>query len=451
MEKKIRVDIIKTRNIWFILSMVVTIAGVISLFTLKLNYGIDFTGGQIIGFEAGRKVNTDEIDQILQKNGLRFMPAQILSGGKQFVVRISSYGTAAELKKMTREQRDKKEIEYLDKTKQVKIDFNLEFHKINPEKFVLFGLSTEPTQESLGEALKKAKSKFNADGIEILKVTQEERKSSEEPITFKATLNLGQTDQESSKALAKDLYEGLGEGYRQFTQEYKIDPVFGVELQKKAFIALIIAALLIMVYVTIRYEFYFALAAVVALLHDCLITLGFYSIFQLEVDSTFVAVILTIFGYSINDTIIIFDRIRENMRKHKKMPLSKIMNLSIWETMARSINTVVTVEITLLALLFLGGASLKQFSLGLALGIASGCYSSILVATPLVFLMKTRGKEEEVAKAPESKKATKKEAKAASSPAKEKSAATTDGDSSDDKAAASGASKKKGGGKQRRR
>lgn len=159
-----------------------------------------------------------------------------------------------------------------------------------------------------------------------------------------------------------------------------VGAVIGKELYTKAFWSVVLASILILVYVTFRFEFKFGVAAVIALIHDVLITLGIFAILGHELNSTFVAAMLTIVGYSINDTIVIFDRIRENLRFRKKESVGEIVNKSINETLSRSINTVMTTLVTMIGLYFFGGATIKTFSLALIIGITSGAYSSIFVA-----------------------------------------------------------------------
>jgi len=162
-----------------------------------------------------------------------------------------------------------------------------------------------------------------------------------------------------------------------------IDAIIGKELQRQAAIALIIANIGMLIYITFRFEFKSAVAAVLALVHDVLIVLSFYAIFNVPVDSTFIAVILTIVGYSINDTIVIFDRIRENLKDMRKIPFDEVANLSISQTVSRSVNTSVTTLFTITALFLLGGETIKDFTLALIVGVSAGTYSSIFIASPL--------------------------------------------------------------------
>ena len=164
----------------------------------------------------------------------------------------------------------------------------------------------------------------------------------------------------------------------------KVGAVIGSELTQQAIIALIVSWALMIVYISYRFEFKFAVAGIAALVHDIFIVLGIFSLLQIEIDASFVAALLTIVGFSINDTIVIFDRIRENLRAHKKSDnLEELVNRSIWQTMTRSIYTVITVMFATGALYLFGGETTKHFSLALLIGFASGTYSSIFNASQI--------------------------------------------------------------------
>lgn len=204
------------------------------------------------------------------------------------------------------------------------------------------------------------------------------------------------TEEESAK-LVSALEDKLGEVILLFND--RVGPTIGEELTTNAILALVIASALMLVYITYRFEFKQGLAAIVALLHDSLIVLGIFSIFQIEVNTYFVAAILTIIGYSINDTIIIFDRIRENLKMQKKgETLEDLVNVSLWQTLARSINTVMTVIFVLVALYFLGGTTIKTFVLAMLIGVISGAYSSIFNASPVWVDLKLRAEKRNVEK-----------------------------------------------------
>ena len=165
----------------------------------------------------------------------------------------------------------------------------------------------------------------------------------------------------------------------------RVGGVASGEMIQNALLAAAIACALMMVYITFRFELLSGIAAVAALLHDLLIMLSFMTIFNLTINSSFVAAVLTIFGYSINDTIVVFDRIRENRNRlsKKEYPFEAVANRSIRETMARSINTSLTTLIVISALYILGVASIKEFSLPIIVGLVSGTYSSIFIAAPI--------------------------------------------------------------------
>jgi len=170
-----------------------------------------------------------------------------------------------------------------------------------------------------------------------------------------------------------------------------VGATIGSELVKNAFLAIAIALVLMLIYITFRFEWTFGLAAVLALFHDVLIVCGIFSLFQWEVNSAFIAAILTIIGYSINDTIVIFDRVRENLRMKKKDPLPTLLNRSILQTLNRSVNTVLTVLMPLITLLIFGGGTIRVFVIALLVGFLFGMYSSICVASPFYYEIKQRG------------------------------------------------------------
>ena len=168
-------------------------------------------------------------------------------------------------------------------------------------------------------------------------------------------------------------------------REEKVGATIGGELITNALEALVISWALIILYVAYRFEWKFGVAAVLALIHDILIVLSVFSLTQRQIDSSFIAALLTIVGYSINDTIVIFDRIRENLRLHfrRNGDVNALVNTSIYQTLTRSLYTVFTVLFTTFALYFFGGETTKDFAFALLVGFGVGCYSSIFIASPL--------------------------------------------------------------------
>ncbi|ABB14760.1 MULTISPECIES: protein translocase subunit SecF [Carboxydothermus] len=276
--------IIKNRKYWYIISLLIIVPGIISLFIQGLNWGIDFTGGTILEVKFSKNVVSQDIRNVITQMGFKVSSIQ-LTGEGNYLIRTEELDT-------------------------VKRDAVI-----------------KALEDKLGK-------------VEVLR-------------------------------------------------EDRIGSVVSRELLQKAFLALLIASVLMLLYITFRFEFYFGVAAIIALLHDVFVTIGLFSIFQWEVDSSFVAAILTIIGYSINDTIVIFDRIRENLKKREKgEALDDLINKSLWQTMARSINTVLTVIFVLVSLLLFGGSSIKVFVTAMLIGVTSGAYSSIFNASPIWFDLK---------------------------------------------------------------
>lgn len=206
-------------------------------------------------------------------------------------------------------------------------------------------------------------------------------------IRFEEVLNEDQDHQLKSEILKLDNEASL--------EINTVDPEMAKELALNAIWAVLLSSLGIIAYVGIRFEWRFAVAAIVALLHDAFMVVTIFSIFRLEVDLTFIIAVLTIIGYSINDTIVIFDRIRENLRFAKQKSredLANIVNKSVSQTIMRSLYTALTVFIAALFLLLLGGVSIKMFSLAMVIGLLFGAYSSIFIASPLWFVLKSKQK-----------------------------------------------------------
>lgn len=168
--------------------------------------------------------------------------------------------------------------------------------------------------------------------------------------------------------------------------------VIGQELSRKAVLAVAVAAALMLLYITIRFEFRFAVAAIIALFHDVAITVAAFSLLQREVNSSFVAAILTVVGYSINDTIVLFDRIRENLRlrPYRARESGELINQSIRQTLTRSVNTSLTTLLAVGAVLVFGGRTTRDFAAALMIGVATGTYSSIFIASPIWAMWRER-------------------------------------------------------------
>lgn len=282
---KFAFPIMKRSKIWFLISALVIVPGLISMMVQGFNFGIDFTGGTLFDMRFGQPVTVAQVREALQTVNLEQSTIQLAGAEKS------------------------------DKSQNVLIRTRI--------------------------------------------LTDAERKTAVEALQGK----LGKAD---------------------VLRNEHVGATIGSELTRNAIYALLASIVMMILYITYRFEFKFAISGIAALVHDVLVVLGFFSLFQIEVDGTFVAALLTIIGYSINDTIVIFDRIRENLKTQRKDDLlNDLVDRSIWQTMTRSIYTVLTVLFTTLSLYVFGGESTKNFALAMLVGIASGSYSTIFTASPL--------------------------------------------------------------------
>ncbi|MCT2343176.1 protein translocase subunit SecDF [Niallia taxi] len=286
-----RIDFVKYKNIFFTVSSVLVVAGIIVIAVFRLNLGIDFSAGSRIEISSDKALTTAEVQA------------------------------------------------------------DLDALNIQAEDITLSGDNNE-----------KAAIRIKGDDLSQKKVAE--------------------------------LKTAMHDKYGTDPNISTVSPTVGKELAKNAFYAIILASLGIILYVTIRFEIYMALASIIALLHDAFFIIVIFSFTRLEVDITFIAAVLTIVGYSINDTIVTFDRIRENLVKKKRIKTAQeikdIINTSIRQTFTRSLNTVLTVVICVIALLIFGSESIRNFSLALLIGLIGGAYSSIFIASQLWYVWKKK-------------------------------------------------------------
>jgi len=190
-----------------------------------------------------------------------------------------------------------------------------------------------------------------------------------------------------------EIFNHLKETFQLEDSAYKgteqFGPSVGEEIKKKALTSVFFASIGMLLYITLRFEIRFGVSSIIALMHDVLILLSIYAIFRVPVDTSFIAAVLTIVGYSINDTIVVFDRIRENVRYLKKNDYMEIAEMSVQQTLTRSINTSLTTLLVIGSLYFLGVESIKDFAFPLMAGVLTGTYSSIFIASPVWALWKT--------------------------------------------------------------
>ena len=200
------------------------------------------------------------------------------------------------------------------------------------------------------------------------------------------TAEAGADPKELNSRVDEALTAAFGKGAYEVRRIEVVGPKVGRDLTKKALLAIVFSWIGILIYVGVRFEFRYALGGIVALIHDVLVTITFLSVFNKEFDLNIVAALLTIIGYSINDTIVIFDRIRENSRKNIKMSLFDVINTSVNQTLSRTLLTSLTVFMVLIVLFIFGGAVIHDFTFALLVGTIAGVYSTVFIASPIVLL-----------------------------------------------------------------
>lgn len=340
--------------------------------------GIDFTGGSYIQLKLPRTGDAQTITEIVKKYSVGEPWVQLRSKDPREVeIRVnidtSEAASDAEASRLRVEKFD-----------QMKADLAAAFGTTAAETGAAAitasdeAVSAAPTEEGAEPAPESSAKTAAEEGADAEQQTVEAEATGNDEEAVP-----GETEEVSAKTTG-EATEVSPEGIEQLSFDY-VGPVVGAELIRNAIIALIIGAVAIMLYIFIRFNrLVFAVAAVVALLHDVLITLSGTAIFRLEINAFFIAVILMIIGYSINDTIIIYDRIRENLKNLPQLNFPTLINLSLTQTLTRSVNTALTTILILVALLIWGGRSIHDFATAMLIGMISGAYSSIFIAAPIV-------------------------------------------------------------------
>jgi preprotein translocase subunit SecF len=282
------IDFMKIKSLSFMLSILLTIASFIALFTFKLNFGIDFAGGIVIEARTSEVADLSKMRSLLTELKLGEVSLQNFGSDKDISLRIGGGATEEQLMQ---------HIEIIKDSLKKNFTYEIEYRKID-----------------------------------------------------------------------------------------FVGPQVGSQLIKGGIQAVILAFLAIMVYIWIRFEWQYGIGILIALVHDVILSMGFMSLTQLDFNLPSIAAILTIIGYSVNDSVVIYDRIRENFRKYHKRTVDEVINLSVNETLSRTTLTVLTTLIANLALILFGGEAIRSFSLLVFVGIAIGTYSSIYISAPILTL-----------------------------------------------------------------
>lgn len=360
------------RNKAFIISLVVIVAGLVSLLIHGgPDLGIDFEGGTLVQIMFDKAVSINELRSVVEEAGYKNANIQEFGQSNEYLIKveeISESGIATD-----------KLIEALNgvapksgwKIVSIKEMPNDLGEGVDGGNLVIVEGTNIPSLEMLEDGIKKM-------GVGITAAAKE----SETRLAF----NLPFQGIESKAA--DKLKDGISKGFpdREITirRTETVGPKIGEELKNRAWAAIVISLFGILIYISWRFEFRFAIGAIIALIHDILITLGIFSITGKELSLVVIAAFLTIVGYSLNDTIVVFDRIRENFSMRRRESYEKMIDISINESLSRTIITSLTTLVVVLFLFFSGGEVIHDFAFALLVGVVVGTYSSIFVASPVL-------------------------------------------------------------------
>ncbi len=360
------VPFVKYGKVFFAFSVIVTVASIGFLFTHGLNYGVDFKGGTEVFARFNTKPAANEIRDVLSPAGFED-------------VSVQSYGDAEKGEYLIRAQSEDLQLKKYEAELQSALDSVTEAGhpaRIRYSEDRIYASMDKPVEV---ESLKKAISKVENSQLQVEGVSKFGRASSNEyMIQFSG----------AGTRIVKVLKEKFTETGVEILQVEEVGQKVGGELRQQALGAVLISMLLILVYIWFRFDFEFAPGAILALVHDSAVILGVFAFFHIPFDLSSIAAVLTVVGYSINDTIVTYDRIRENVRKVKSMSFGDIINLSINETLGRTILTSTTVLIATGVLYFRGGPITQGFALALSIGVICGVYSTICVASPVTIFVR---------------------------------------------------------------
>ncbi len=372
--ENINFDFLGKRKIFYGVSIGLFLLGLINIIFRGLVFGIDFKGGSEIVLEFAKPISISEIRKDVETLGL----------GN---IELKTFGSERGILFKTELQELPKQM-FPIVIKSINSEIERSFPGLNPQ--IVDTTATSVTyQFANADTTNRVVDQLNKAGFDL-------SEESAEPTNTRATANIG-----IASWIKENLREKIKDNSFVVLKEEKVGPKVGKELKEDAVIAVFLSLVVILIYLGFRFKFIFAFGAVLALFHDVLITLGLYSVLynvipglNLEIDLTIVAAFLTLVGYSINDTVIVFDRVREYMKVHKTMPIMEVMNMAINRTMSRTILTGGTTILTVLVLLIFGGEVLRAFAFTLFFGIIIGTYSSIFVASALVleYAKKTKQK-----------------------------------------------------------
>lgn len=362
--ENLNINFMGKRSIFYVVSATILLLGFISIFVKGVEFGIDFKGGSEIALQFEKPVDIEKIRAEIDKLGIGNVEVKTFGGTTGILLRT--------------------ELQELPKQVLPKVRSKIE----NVISNVYPGIEKRITDSSSTSITYSFPDPASATVLNnrLFEAGFNSAKVSDEPTNTAVSVRLGIAD------LIKDnLSEKFKDNPFTVLKEDRVGPKVGKELKRDAVLSVLLSLVVILIYLGFRFKFTFAFGAVIALFHDVLITLGIFTIlyglipgFNLEISVSVVAAFLTLVGYSINDTVIVFDRVREQMKIHKTLSVEENMNHAINKTMSRTIITVFTVLLTIVALLIFGGEVLRGFAFALFIGMITGTYSSVFIASAFV-------------------------------------------------------------------
>jgi preprotein translocase subunit SecF len=370
---KTNIDFIGKRKIAVFISSLVNLAILIGIATAGFNYGVDFAGGTVVELKFNKNLSAEDVRDRALKGGLHDVSVQNIGADEEntFLVRL---GGVTQLNEENAEKA-KAAITGLGNVRNVYADMAngiINFRSAN----ALPTATIKQTVEGSGTGVQEVRELGEAQGG-------------------------GFDYQVVASGMADKVFAAMNAGQAQPDFEQRrvdyVGPQVGKQLRNRGIAALLYAMVAILIYIAFRFDFKFGPGALLAMLHDVVMVAGFYLVSRREFNLTAIAALLTIIGYSVNDTIVIYDRIREDMGKYKGKPLAEVINIAVNDTLARTLLTSLVTALSLVGLLIFGVGEIWDFAMAMLVGILVGTYSSVYIASPLTIWLDERAAAREAA------------------------------------------------------
>ncbi|NOK11844.1 protein translocase subunit SecF [Corallococcus exercitus] len=367
LKHKTNIDFIGKRKPALFISTLINLAIIVGIAAFGFNLGVDFAGGTVVELKYNTPTTAEQVREKAQAGGLHDVSVQGVGAAEEnsFLLRMGGVTQLTE----ENAERAKTAIQGLGETRNVYADM---------ANGIVNFRSTQPMS---AEAVKKA---VEGAGIGVQEVRD-------------LGANQGGTGydyQVVASGMADKVYAALGAGLEKPNFEQRrvdyVGPQVGKQLRNRGIMALVYSMIAILIYVAFRFDFKFGPGALLAMLHDVIMVAGYYLVSRREFNLTSIAALLTVVGYSVNDTIVIYDRIREDMAKYKGKPLPEIINIAVNDTLGRTILTSGVTALSLIGLLIFGVGEIFDFAMAMLVGILVGTYSSVYIASPLVIWLDER-------------------------------------------------------------